>query len=282
MVREDWRVGRATIDGRIIGDGAPLWFLLGPCVIESEDLVFQVARFVRDIGAEFKCPVVFKASYDKANRSSGKSFRGPGLAEGLKILSAVKREFGIPVTTDIHQPHEAESAASVADLLQIPAFLCRQTDLLIAAAATTRPVNVKKGQFMAPEEMANVVEKLQSAGATSILLTERGTCFGYHNLVVDFRGIAIMRSLGVPVIFDITHSLQSPGGRGTASGGDRRFARPLARAAAAVGVDGIFAEIHPRPESALSDPDTQIPLSEVRALISEILQIDSARRRVPG
>jgi 2-dehydro-3-deoxyphosphooctonate aldolase (KDO 8-P synthase) len=271
---------KVLINGKTIGGGAPLWFILGPCVIESEEMVFEVARAIRDFRARTQHDFLFKASFDKANRSSGRSFRGPGPEEGLKILAAVRKEFGLPVTTDIHESWQAEPAAEVADVLQIPAFLCRQTDLLVAAARTGKPVNVKKGQFMAPEDMANVVDKLTQAGASGIILTERGTTFGYHNLVVDFRGLEILRSLGTPVVFDVTHSLQSPGGRGTASGGDRRFALPLARAAAAVGVDGFFAEVHPRPEAALSDPDTQLPLSDAPTLIHQILEIDAARRRL--
>jgi 2-dehydro-3-deoxyphosphooctonate aldolase (KDO 8-P synthase) len=268
------------INGKPFGDGAPLWFILGPCVIESEETVFEVACEVRNIGHEFQRPVLFKASFDKANRSSAKSFRGPGPDVGLRILADVKRELKIPVTTDIHETHQAERAAEVADVLQIPAFLCRQTDLLVAAAQTGKPVNVKKGQFMAPEDMANVVDKLRDVGATGIILTERGTSFGYHNLVVDFRGLGTLRAFGAPVVFDVTHSLQSPGGRGTASGGDRRFALPLARAAAAVGVDGFFAEIHPRPDTALSDPDTQISLSDARTLVRQVLEMDAVSRRI--
>lgn len=268
------------IDGKPMGDGSPLWFILGPCVIESEELVFEVARAVKEIGKQFQREVIFKASFDKANRLSGKSFRGPGLKEGLRILAAVRKTFDIPVTTDIHESYQAEDVAEVVDVLQIPAFLCRQTDLLVAAAKTGRPVNVKKGQFMAPEDMSNVVEKLVSAGASGIILTERGTSFGYRNLVVDFRGLGVMRAMGVPVVFDVTHSLQSPGGRGTSSGGDRRFARQLARAAAAVGVDGFFLEVHPDPGRALSDPETQIPLTEAPALIREVLAIDTARSQL--
>ncbi len=250
-------------------------FLLiaGPCVIENEGVALKTAGRLREIQDRFpQIRVVFKSSFDKANRSSISSFRGPGLEEGLRVLRRVREEFGLPVTTDIHESYQAEPVAEVADIIQIPAFLCRQTDLLLAAASTGRAVNVKKGQFMAPWDMGNVVEKLRAGGATEIYLTERGVSFGYNNLVVDFRSLPVM-SRFAKVIYDGTHSVQLPGGLGKSSGGQREFAFPLMRAAVAVGCDGVFMETHPDPDTALSDGPNQIPLSEVEGIVSALLEI---------
>ncbi|MHA2610247.1 MAG: 3-deoxy-8-phosphooctulonate synthase [bacterium JZ-2024 1] len=249
-----------SIGGVEVGKGRPLAFIAGPCVLESEELAIEVARFLSGL-AFCSGRIVFKGSFDKANRTSIQSFRGPGLKKGLSILAEVKKNTGLPVTTDIHLPDQAEPVAEVVDLLQIPAFLCRQTDLLLAAGKTGKPVNIKKGQFLSAEEMAYAVEKVLSTGNDKILVTERGNFFGYGNLVVDMRNLLIMRSFGYPIVFDMTHSQQRPGKERT--GGRREFAFPLARAAVAVGVDALFLETHPEPEKALSDAETQIPLSEL-------------------
>jgi 2-dehydro-3-deoxyphosphooctonate aldolase (KDO 8-P synthase) len=245
--------------------------IAGPCVIESPELVFSVAEQMKAITDRLGINYVFKASFDKANRSSGGSFRGPGVAEGLAVLAEVKRRFGLPVLTDIHESQQAGPVAEVVDVLQIPAFLCRQTDLLMAAAeavqGTSKTINVKKGQFLAPWDMAQVVTKLREAGVENLWLTERGSSFGYNTLVVDFRSLPQLRALGCPVIFDATHSVQQPGGRGTSSGGQREFVAPLARAAAAVGIDGMFMEVHPDPDQGLSDAPNMVPLHRVEALL---------------
>ena len=262
----------------------PLTLIAGPCVIESRDLVLQVAEQVSGICQGLGIDYVFKASFDKANRSSGKSYRGPGTDEGLKILQEVGESFGVPVLTDIHESHQAAAAAQAVDVLQIPAFLCRQTDLLEAAAqavaGTTKVVNVKKGQFLAPWDMAQVVNKLTECGldpaSGRLWLTERGSSFGYNTLVVDYRGIPQMQALGCPVIFDATHAVQQPGGQGTTSGGQREFVAPLARAAVAVGVDGLFLEVHPNPEKALSDGPNMVPLHRLEALLRQLLAIRAA------
>jgi len=250
------------------GPESPLALIAGPCVIESEEHVHFLAR---EIGRAAG-PFVFKASFDKANRSSLSSYRGPGLKEGLRILAGLKAE-GYAILTDIHEPAQAGPVAEVADILQIPAFLCRQTDLLTEAGRTGRIVNIKKGQFVAPEDMRLAADKVASTGNSKILLTERGTSFGYHNLVVDMRGLAIMRSLGYPVVFDATHSVQLPGGAGTASGGDARFIEPLARAAVAVGVEGLFVEVHEAPERALSDGPNALKLDRLGALLEKLRRI---------
>jgi 2-dehydro-3-deoxyphosphooctonate aldolase (KDO 8-P synthase) len=260
------------VGGVKIGGGR-LALIAGPCVAESLDLSRTVAAALVEITSRLEIPYIFKASFDKANRSSGDTPRGPGMDDGLQILSAIKREFGVPVTTDVHLPDQCSTVAEVVDLLQIPAFLCRQTDLLLAAAATGKPVNVKKGQFLAPWDCKNIVDKLRHAGAKGIALTERGTTFGYNTLIVDMAGLPIMRSLGVPVIFDATHSAQRPGAAGTVSGGNREAIPPLARAAVAAGVDGIFMEIHPDPERALSDPATQWPLAQAEPLLRQLVEI---------
>ena len=252
-----------------VGDGS-LTLFGGPCTAESVEVCLEAGEFLRDLCAELGINYVFKASYDKANRSSGASVRGPGLEKGLEILAEVKRELGVPVITDIHESEEAEPVAAVADILQIPAFLCRQTDLLHAAGKTGRPVNIKKGQFMAPEEMKGALDKVREAGNDQVLLTERGTSFGYHNLVVDMRSLATMRELGVPVVFDATHSVQLPGGLGKASGGQREFVRPLARAAAAIGIDVLFAEVHPRPAEAWSDGPNSLDFELAEIVLKEV------------
>jgi 2-dehydro-3-deoxyphosphooctonate aldolase (KDO 8-P synthase) len=258
----------------------PLTLIAGPCVIESRELAMSVAERVKAITDRLGITYVFKASFDKANRSSGGSFRGPGVDEGLAVLAEVKKRLGLPVLTDIHESHQAAPVAAVVDVLQIPAFLCRQTDLLLAAAAavagTDKVINVKKGQFLAPWDMAQVVAKLKDAGAGRIWLTERGSSFGYNTLVVDFRSLPQLRALDCPVIFDATHSVQQPGGRGTSSGGQREFVAPLARAAVAVGVDGLFMEVHPDPEQALSDGPNMVPLHRLEPLLEQLLAIRAA------
>ncbi len=256
-----------------IGDRQPLTLIGGPCVIESEDFTLKMAESIAKIVDRLGIQYIFKSSFDKANRTSIDSFRGPSLETGLKILQRVKDEIGLPVLTDIHESHQAVPVADVADILQIPAFLCRQTDLLLAAASTGRAINVKKGQFLAPWDMKNVVQKLKAGGATNILLTERGTSFGYNTLVVDFRSIPQMRQLGYPVVFDATHSVQIPGGQGNRSGGQREYAPVLARAAAAVGIDALFMEIHADPDRALSDGPNAIPLAQLEAVLRPILRL---------
>ncbi len=251
--------------------------IAGPCVIESPELVFQVAERMQAIAERLGITYIFKASFDKANRSSGGSFRGPGVSGGLEVLKEVKQRFGLPVLTDIHESQQAGPVAEVVDVLQIPAFLCRQTDLLLAAAeavrGTDKIINVKKGQFLAPWDMAQVVTKLREAGVENLWLTERGSSFGYNTLVVDFRSLPQLRALGCPVIFDATHSVQQPGGRGSSSGGQREFVAPLARAAAAVGIDGLFMEVHPDPDRGLSDGPNMVPLHRVEPLLEQLLAI---------
>jgi 2-dehydro-3-deoxyphosphooctonate aldolase (KDO 8-P synthase) len=258
------------------GDAFP--FIAGPCVIESEEATLEIARRLAAMAHRAGLPLIFKASYDKANRSSIKSYRGPGLVEGLRILRLVREQTGLPLLTDVHEPAQCGPAAEVCDVLQIPAFLCRQTDLLLAAARTGRAVNVKKGQFLAPEDVRLVVEKAAAVGNYRVFVTERGVSFGYHNLVVDMRAFAILHDLGIPVIFDVTHSLQLPGAGAGVTGGDRRFAEPLARAAVAAGADGLFLEVHQDPEHALSDAATQLPLERAEALAVSALEIRRALR----
>jgi len=260
---------RATIGEFVVGGGKPL-LIAGPCVIESEESVLGIAEAIAALAVVDRFHFVFKASYLKDNRSAAGSYRGPGLDAGLEILARVKSEVGCPVLSDVHAAAEVAGAAEVLDVIQVPAFLCRQTSLLEAIGRCGRPVNVKKGQFVAPEDMGNVVEKLRGAGATDILLTERGTTFGYHDLVVDFRGLTRMRETGCPVVFDITHSLQRPGGLGTTSGGEPGLAAPMARAAAAVPCDGFFLETHPEPASALSDAAAMLPLAQLETLLEQI------------
>ena len=259
--------------GGIEVGGGNLFLMAGPCVIEGFERSLKIGRRAKEIAGNLNLPYVFKASFDKANRSSIKSFRGPGLEEGLKILAAIKSELKVPVVTDIHETWQAEPVAQVADILQIPAFLCRQTDLLAAAAKTGKVVNVKKGQFLSPNDMKNVVVKLEESGAEKIMLTERGASFGYNNLVVDMRGLPIMRSFGYPVIFDGTHSVQLPGGGGTVSAGQREFVGYLTRAAAAVGIDGLFLEVHDNPAEALSDGANMICLDKLEILLKNVLAV---------
>lgn len=258
-----------------VGGREGLVLIAGPCVIEGEEFTLSLARALQRIAASINIPLIFKASYDKANRTSITSPRGPGIKEGLRILRRVKEEVGVPVLSDVHSVGEVEQAAEALDVIQIPAFLCRQTDLLVAAGKSGRPVNVKKGQFLAPWDMAHVVEKITSTGNRDILLTERGTTFGYNNLVSDMKSLPIMRSLGYPVIYDATHSVQLPGGAGAASGGMREFVPHLARAAVAAGVDGIFLEVHPNPPQALSDGANSLPLEQLPSLLRQLKAIDS-------
>jgi 2-dehydro-3-deoxyphosphooctonate aldolase (KDO 8-P synthase) len=254
------------------------FLIAGPCVIESRDHVMFMANELREVTAECGISFVFKASFDKANRSSIKSFRGVGITEGLKILGDVRKEIGVPVLSDIHEPGQADEAAQVIDVLQIPAFLCRQTDLIVAAARTGRIVNVKKGQFLAPWEMKNVVDKAREAGSQRFMLTERGASFGYNNLVVDFRSFPIMQGFGCPVIFDVTHSLQLPGGQGQSSGGQPQYIPHLARAGVAAGVDGLFMEVHDNPAKALSDGPNALDLALLKPLLQQLMRLRSAVR----
>ena len=250
-----------------------LTLMAGPCVIESHDACLELAEALVGLTSKLGIPYIFKASFDKANRTSAEAFRGAGLSEGLAILDRVRREVGVPVTTDIHETQHAAPAAEVCELLQIPAFLARQTDLLVAAAKTGRAVNVKKGQFMAPWDMRHVVTKLNAAGCSNVLLCERGTFFGYGRLVNDFRSLPQMASLGTPVVFDATHSVQEPGGLGSATGGNRQMVEPLARAAVAIGIDGLFFETHPAPETSPSDGPNMIPLAQFRAMLLRLLKL---------
>lgn len=261
------------LPGLPVGPGSPLLVLAGPCVAESSAICQEIAGTAKEVCASLGLNYVFKASFDKANRTSINSFRGPGEEGGLAILQEIKDKFNLPVITDVHEPDQCARVAKVVDMLQIPAFLSRQTDLLLAAGRTGKPVNVKKGQFLAPEDMAGVVKKLESTGNERILLTDRGTSFGYHNLVVDMRGLVIMRNLGCPVVFDATHSVQLPGGNGTSSGGNREFVPPLARAACAVGIDALFLEIHPEPEKALSDGANSLRLKDLKDLLTCMKQL---------
>lgn len=274
MVDNPVRIGSATC-----GNQSPLLLIAGPCVIESDPLLERVAGALVPMAERLGIGLVFKASFDKANRTSGDSFRGPGLEEGLASLERIRRKFGVPVTTDLHECHQAPPVAEVCDLLQIPAFLARQTDLLVAAAQTGKAINVKKGQFMAPADMRHVVRKCEEAGNPKVLLTERGTTFGYGMLVTDFRSLPIMRSTGAPVIFDATHSVQMPSAAGGKSGGQREMVPPLARAAMAVGCDGIFIETHPDPDRAPSDGPNMIPLDQLEGLLQTCLRIREAATR---
>jgi 2-dehydro-3-deoxyphosphooctonate aldolase (KDO 8-P synthase) len=263
-----------VLDPFTIGDGR-LFFIAGPCVIESGETTLAIAADLKNLADKWQLPLIFKSSYDKANRTSHRSFRGPGLEEGLEILATVRQEFNLPVLSDVHSVAEVDQAAKVLDILQIPAFLCRQTDLIMAAAATGKPVNVKKGQFMAPWDMTNVVAKLHAQGNRQVLLTERGTSFGYNNLVVDMRSLQFMREHGL-VVFDATHSVQLPGGAGESSGGDRHFVETLARAAVAVGVDGVFLEVHNDPEQARCDGPNSLPIADMEDLVRVLLAIHDA------
>jgi len=265
-----------TIGNRKFGGNNPLFIIAGPCVIESEDVVFYTAEKLKEICRQVELPLVFKSSYDKANRTSLSSFRGPGIERGLQVLSDVRSRFSIPVISDVHTLEEIKPASQVLDALQIPAFLSRQTDLILAASRTGKPVNIKKGQFLAPWDIKNIIDKFTSTGNQDIFITERGTSFGYNNLVVDFRGLSIMRSFGYPLVYDVTHSLQLPGGKGSSSGGQREFAEPLARAAVAAGVDGLFIEVHPEPDRALCDGPNMISIDTMPGLLKMVKSIYKA------
>ena len=263
---------------RTLSSRRGLFLFAGPCVIESEELCLSIARSLKRTCAALRIPFVFKASFDKANRSSGQAFRGPGLADGLSILARIRQRVGVAIMTDVHTEDQAVAAGDVCDVLQIPAFLCRQTDLILAAIGTGKIVNIKKGQFLAPEDMGNVVKKAVAAGGKRILLCERGTTFGYHTLVNDFRGLPTMAKLGFPIVFDATHSVQQPGGLGDRTGGQREFVPLLARCAVVAGANGLFIETHPEPDRALSDGPNLVPLSEMPRLLKELLQL----KRVVG
>ncbi|PIE61913.1 MAG: 3-deoxy-8-phosphooctulonate synthase [Desulfobacterales bacterium] len=261
----------------LIKDHPPVFFLIaGPCVIENYETSVAIASHLKQVTGELGIPYIFKASYDKANRTSISSFRGPGPEEGLKILKQIKDELEIPVISDIHLPEQAQHAAEVLDVIQLPAFLCRQTDLILAACSTGKPVNIKKGQFISPADCRNIINKAKSTGNTDIAITERGTSFGYNNLVVDFRGFPIISSMDVPVIFDATHSIQLPGGAGDASAGERQFVPPLSKAAIAAGAHGLFMETHPEPDSALCDGPNSMPLDQMKPLLTTLLKIKRA------
>lgn len=279
MITEPISTRSVAVGTVTIGSG-PLALIAGPCAIESREMALLTAGIVKRVAEEFGIPAIFKSSFDKANRQSLDSFRGPGLEEGLGILAAVKAETGLPLVTDIHETVQAAPTAEVVDLIQIPAYLCRQTDLVVAAARTGRPILLKKGQFMAPEDMGAILEKAVASGASGVLLCERGTSFGYHNLVVDMRGLAAMRGFGWPVVFDATHSVQLPGAEGGQSGGQPEFIAPLARAAVAAGIDALFVEVHPDPPQAKSDTATQLPLEQLPRLLTQVLALEAARRAV--
>ena len=269
------------LTGHEVGGAAPFFLIAGPCVIESAALSQEVAGRLKEITARLKIPYIFKASYDKANRSSRASFRGPGIEAGLKVLEDVRRAIGVPVLTDVHEDTPLAEVASVVDVLQTPAFLCRQTNFILNTASQGKPVNIKKGQFLSPWEMKNVVEKARSTGNEHIMVCERGFSFGYNNLISDMRSLAIMRDTGCPVVFDATHSVQLPGGQGNASGGQREFIPVLARAAVAAGIAGLFMETHPRPAEALSDGPNAWPLGRMEALLTTLVELDRAVKRVP-
>ena len=263
-----------TVGGFEIGAGKPLALIAGPCVIEGRDSALRHASFLKKVADRVGIPFIYKSSYDKANRTSVESYRGPGIQQGLDILADVKKEVGVPVLTDVHEKEQVKQVREVVDVLQIPAFLCRQTDFVLEVAKSGKVVNVKKGQFLAPWDIKNVVEKIASTGNEQIMLTERGVSFGYNNLVSDMRSLVVMRELGYPVVFDATHSLQLPGGLGKASGGQRQFITPLARAGAAVGIDALFMEVHEDPDRALSDGPNSLPLKEVEGLLKMVKEID--------
>jgi len=266
-------------DKVVFGGKKPLVLIAGPCVIESPSHTLKIAEAIQKITTRLKVPFVFKASFDKANRTSIKSFRGPGLYEGLKVLSQIRTKLGVPILSDVHDVNQAQMAGEILDIIQIPAFLCRQTDLIIAAAKTGKTVNVKKGQFMAPWDISGIVKKMEESGNQNLLLTERGVSFGYNNLITDFRALPIMRESGYPVVFDATHSVQKPGGLGHASGGESQYVPLLARCAAAAGVDAIFLETHPNPAQALSDGPNTLPLKNLEALLKDLMAIDHIVRK---
>ena len=267
-------VREVKITDTITVGNSEIFLIAGPCVIESEDLVMEVAGEMKEITEKQGIKYVFKASFDKANRTSINSFRGPGLEKGLEILSRVKSKYNLPIATDIHEPWQCKEASKVIDILQIPAFLCRQTDLLIAAAETGKAVNIKKGQFLAPWDMKNVIKKFEEVGNPNIMLCERGTTFGYNNLVVDMRALLEMRKLGYPIVFDATHSVQIPGGQGETTGGNREYVYPLMRSAAAIGIDGIFAEVHPDPDNAMSDGPNMLRLDKIEEVLKSVKKFD--------
>lgn len=268
------------VGGFEIGGGNPLALIAGPCVIEGRDSALKHASFLKQVADRVGVPFIYKSSYDKANRTSLDSYRGPGIERGLKILAEVKKEVGVPVLTDVHEREQVAQVKDVADVLQIPAFLCRQTDLVIAVAQSGKAVNIKKGQFLAPWDVRNVVEKIVSTRNEQIMLTERGVCFGYNNLVSDMRSLVVMRELGYPVVFDATHSLQFPGGSGKTSGGERRFIPALAQAGAAVGIDALFMEVHESPDRALSDGPNSLPLGELERLLKLVKEIDKTVKEI--
>lgn len=274
------KVKEVKITDKITVGNGKIFLIAGPCVIESEDLVMEVAKKMKEITDKLGINYIFKASFDKANRSSISSFRGPGIDKGLEILARVKDKYGVALATDIHEPWQCEKSKEVIDLLQIPAFLCRQTDLLVAAAETGKAVNIKKGQFLAPWDMKNVVNKFREVGNENIMLCERGATFGYNNLVVDMRGLLEMRKFGFPVVFDATHSVQIPGGKGDSTGGNREYVYPLARAAVSVGVDGIFAEVHPDPDKGLSDGPNMLKLENVEEILTNLLKYDKLTKEL--
>ena len=268
-----------TIGNIEIGGGRPLAIIAGPCVIESRESALKHASLLKEAADRVGVPYIFKSSYDKANRSSADSYRGPGLVKGLEVLAEIKKKTGVPLLTDVHEREQVSSVREVADVLQIPAFLCRQTDFVLAVARSGRVVNVKKGQFLAPWDIGNVVDKIVSTGNDQVLLTERGVSFGYNNLISDMRSLVVMRGLGYPVVFDATHSLQLPGGLGRASGGERKYIAPLARAGVAAGVDALFMEVHEDPDHALSDGPNSLPLKEFEGLIRVVKEIDGLLKR---
>ena len=272
------KIHRVKIGSVELGGGEPLALIAGPCVIESEKSVLKSAERLKGICQKAGVPLIFKSSYDKANRTSLSSFRGPGIKEGLKILERVRREFKLPVLSDVHSIEEARAAGSVLDCLQIPAFLCRQTDILVAAAKTKKPINIKKGQFLAPWNMDEVIRKIESSGNHKIVLSERGVSFGYNNLVVDFRSLSILRALGYPVVFDATHSVQIPGGKGTSSGGEKQYVAALSRAAVAFGCDGLFLEVHEKPDQALCDGPNMLSWAELPQLLTAVKKIEQVNR----
>jgi 2-dehydro-3-deoxyphosphooctonate aldolase (KDO 8-P synthase) len=263
------------LDRVIIGGGAPFVLIAGPCVIEEEQKTMEIAVFLKKLTDRLQIPLIFKASYDKANRSSVHSYRGPGLDEGLRILKKIRKELSVPILTDVHRFEEIKPASEVADILQVPAFLCRQTDFVIEVARFARVINIKKGQFLAPGDVRNIIEKVRFANNENIMMTERGTCFGYNNLVADYRSIPAMREMGYPVIFDSTHSVQLPGGQGTTSGGQREMVAYLARAAVAVGIDGLFMEVHPDPDAALCDGPNSLGLNNLNDMLQVLMKIDA-------
>lgn len=269
-------VGRHNGSTFQVGTGKPLMLLAGPCVLESEELGLTVASRMKEICANLGINYVFKASFDKANRTSITSYRGPGLEAGLASLARIKQKLDVPVVSDIHEPNQAEAAAEVLDIVQIPAFLCRQTDLLAAVSKTGKPINLKKGQFVSPWDMANAVSKIRESGTSQVMLVERGASFGYNNLVVDMRSFPVMRSFDCPVVYDATHSVQLPGGAGGSSGGQREFIAPLSRAAVGAGIDGLFMEVHPDPDNALCDGPNSIPLDEIESLLKQLVAIRAA------